>query len=392
MSAPEIKSHEIKGPQIKGWCPGALRPMQSGDGWLVRIRPPGGMLTPAQAAGIAKASLAHGNGILDLSSRANLQLRGVRPEAHAALIDDLSALGLIDPDIATETARNIVVTPFWQPGDGTQPLASRFAAALAAAPPLPGKFGFAIDTGPNPVLHDTPADIRLERDMSGQLILRPDGHALGKAVTEGTAIDAALALTRWFLATGGAPEGRGRMAAHLARADLPDGFALAAAPPLPLPLPGAVPQGALVAFAFGQMQAATLAGLAALGRDLRLTPWRMLLIAGADIAPDLPDLITTPDDPLLRVTACTGAPGCPQALGPTRDLARMLAPFVNHSLHVSGCAKGCAHPGLAPITLVATSSGYNLIRNGTASGAPHLTDLPPHLIAAALKDPNAASL
>jgi precorrin-3B synthase len=79
MSAPEIK-----GPEIKGWCPGALRPMESGDGWLVRIRPPGGMLTPVQATGIAKAALTHGNGILDLSQRANLQLRGMRPAAHPA--------------------------------------------------------------------------------------------------------------------------------------------------------------------------------------------------------------------------------------------------------------------------------------------------------------------
>ena len=78
---------EAAAPEIRGWCPGALRPMPSGDGWLVRIRPPGGVLTPAQAAGIARAARAHGNGVLDLSQRANLQLRGVRPEAHAALID-----------------------------------------------------------------------------------------------------------------------------------------------------------------------------------------------------------------------------------------------------------------------------------------------------------------
>jgi precorrin-3B synthase len=380
----------MSAPEIKGWCPGALRPMQSGDGWLVRIRPPGGMLTPAQAAGIAKASQTHGNGILDLSSRANLQLRGVRPEAHAALIDDLSVLGLIDPDIASETARNIVVTPFWQARDGTQALAARLAAALTAAPPLPGKFGFAVDTGPNPVLTDTPADIRLERGMSGQLILRPDGHALGQAVTEGNAIDAALALAQWFLSTGGAPQGRGRMAAHLARAALPDGFTFAPAPPLPRPLPGAHPQGALVAFAFGQMPAAILADLAALGRDLRLTPWRMLLIEGLPRPRDLPGLITAPDDPLLRVTACTGAPGCPQAQGETRALARALAPLAGDGLHVSGCAKGCAHPGVAPVTLVATPQGYDLIRSGTAIDIPHLTGLSPARIAEVLKDRHAA--
>jgi precorrin-3B synthase len=389
MTAPTIK-----GPEIKGWCPGALRPMQSGDGLLVRIRPPGGELTPAQAAGIAVASLAHGNGILDLSSRANLQLRGVRPEAHPALIEGLSALGLIDPDIVTEQARNITVTPFWTARDDTQIIAANLTALLQDAPAFPSKFGFAVDAGALPVLGNTPADIRIERDAMGGLILRPDGHGLGQPVTVGHAAKAALTLLKWFLATGGAPDGRGRMAAHITRAALPEGFTTPPATPLPRPLPGACAQGMLAAFAFGQLHADTLADLAGFGHDLRLTPWRMILIAGAQIAPVLSGLITTPDDPLLRVTACTGAPGCPQALGPTRDLARALAPYVAPAshLHISGCTKGCAHPGPAPTTLVATPHGYDLIRNGTASDAPHLTNLPPHMIANALKAPDAPSL
>lgn len=386
------RDNEYKGPEIKGWCPGALRPMLSGDGWLVRIRAPGGTLSPAQAAGIARAALAHGNGTLDLSARANLQLRGVTPETHAALIADLSALGLIDPDIATEATRNITVTPFWHQGDGTQTLAANLGDALTTAPALPGKFGFAIDTGPHPRLTQTPADIRLERDTSGHLILRPDGHPTGQRVTETTAARAALDLAQWFLATGGAPHGRGRMAAHLSRAALPDGFNTLPAPSAPPPAPGLCPEGALVAFAFGQMQAETLASLAALGHPLRLTPWRMLLIAGLQALPTVPGLITTPDDPLLRVTACTGAPGCPQALGPTRDLARCLAPLGTGHLHVSGCAKGCAHPGAARLTLVATATGYDLIRNGTAADTPDLTSLTPDLIAATLKAPHAPPL
>ncbi|MEO6855833.1 MAG: hypothetical protein ABI410_07150, partial [Rhodoferax sp.] len=70
-------------PQTQGWCPGALRPMLSGDGLVVRVRPYAGRLTPAQAAGIAALARQHGNGMLDLTSRANLQLRGVHPESHA---------------------------------------------------------------------------------------------------------------------------------------------------------------------------------------------------------------------------------------------------------------------------------------------------------------------
>ena len=38
---------------IKGWCPGALRPMESGDGLLVRVKPRCSALTLDQAEGIA---------------------------------------------------------------------------------------------------------------------------------------------------------------------------------------------------------------------------------------------------------------------------------------------------------------------------------------------------
>jgi precorrin-3B synthase len=110
----------------------------------------------------------------------------------------------------------------------------------------------------------------------------------------------------------------------------------------------------LIALPFGQTDSRTLSALADLA-PLRLTPWRMLLLEGLNTMPDLPGLITTPTDPLLRVAACTGAPGCAQALAPVRDLARQLAPSVPEGamLHVSGCAKGCAHPSAADITLVA---------------------------------------
>lgn len=362
----------MTGFEIKGWCPGALRPMASGDGLVVRVRPHGGRLTQAQAAGLATTALEHGSGVIDLSARANVQLRGVRPEAHLRLLDDLAALGLLDPDIETETRRNLVVTPLWHAGDGTEALATAFEAALAHATALPGKFGFAVDTGPAPVLGTTSSDIRLERVADGALILRADGASLGRKVTAQTAPEAALALARWFVETGGVTQGRGRMAAHLARgAVLPEGHDTAPGAPTTPPGPGATGAGTLVGFEFGQLRAETLALLAALG-PLRVTPWRMLLIEGVTRAPDLDGLITTTTDPRLNVTACTGAPGCPQGLQPTRALARDLVPHVpaGAHLHVSGCAKGCAHPGPATATLTATAEGFALIRLGRANDTP----------------------
>ncbi|MDZ4136424.1 MAG: precorrin-3B synthase [Paracoccaceae bacterium] len=373
---PVVGGPIIRGPIIRGWCPGALRPMVSGDGLVVRVRPRGGRLTQAQAAGIAALARAHGNGLIDLSARANVQLRGVTETSHPPLIEGLRALGLIDANAEAEARRNIVVTPFWTQNDGTQDIAAGLADALAAenAPGLPGKFGFALDPGPQPTLQGIASDIRIER-RGDALFVRADGSDTGAMANCVTVVDSCMALARWFATSGGIANGRGRMAAHIARgARLPEAFRHPAAPTaaapaiMPHPVPGPLALGQLVGFEFGQMQAETLAALATLGA-LRVTPWRMLLIEGLADAPDLPGLITAPDDPMLRVIACTGAPGCPQALAPTRPLARSLAVHVPQGavLHVSGCAKGCALPGPAPFVLLAQTGGYGLICNGTAS-------------------------
>ena len=374
---------------VQGWCPGALRPMLSGDGLVVRIRPDAGRLTRAQAAGIAKAADQHGNGLLDLSSRGNVQVRGVTQASHPRLIEDLRALCLIDADAATEARRAIIVTPFADAA--TTELARRLAAELARGPVLPGKFGFAVDTGTAPVLQGVSADIRLERCAAGGLILRCDGVPLGKPVMLQDAARAAVDLAHWFVAAGGVTAGgvtaggvtaggmtaggvaagRGRMAGLIARGIRPEQADTAPAPSRSGFGPGLHPMGALIGFEFGQIESETLAALATLG-DLRVTPWRMLLIEGLTALPDRPELIRAADDPRRRVIACTGAPGCLQAHAPVRPLARRLADQVplGKTLHVTGCAKGCAHPGAADLTLVATARGFDRIRQGSAQDLP----------------------
>jgi precorrin-3B synthase len=352
--------------KVQGWCPSALHPMESADGFVVRLRPRLARLTAAQALGLAEAALTHGNGLIEITARGNLQLRGVTETSHAPLIKMLAGLTLLDGSDRDERHRNVVVTPFWTHGDGTAGLAEALSRALAAGPVLPAKFGFALDTGPRPVLGQTSADIRLERDAAGGLILRADGALMGQKVTPDTAAAEAIRLAQWFVDSGGAPDGRGRMAAHIRRQSPPLVAETAPAPALPLPGPGILPLGALVGLEFGLLRAETLANLAR--RPLRITPWRMLLIEGATDFPDLPGLITDPGDARLRVMACTGSPGCPQALQKTRTLARYLAASVppGQILHVSGCAKGCAHPGVADVTLTGTPRGFGLVRHGTA--------------------------
>lgn len=361
---------------VKGWCPGALRPMQSGDGLVVRIRPHGGRLAALQASGIADLAGRYGNGLIDLTSRANLQIRGVSDHGYLPVIDGLAGLGLLDADSETEARRNLLVTPFWSEDDDTQFLASELELGLASTPlDLPTKFGFAVDDGEERVLTGASADVRIERDLAGGLLVRADGAGRGRSVTRSEAVPVALAIAEWFAASAGAKGGRQRMAARISSgARLPDALRGDAEPAHRAvdPRPGLYAPGAVVGVAFGQVPYQTLSRLSARAKALRLTPWRMLLAEGMREMPLDTDLITRPDDPALRVIACSGAPRCREAHADTRALASALAPHIpiDARLHVSGCAKGCAHSGPTAITLVATDDGFDLVQNGSTRDAP----------------------
>jgi precorrin-3B synthase len=366
----------MSAPEIKGYCPGALQPMQSGDGLVVRIRPFGGRLRRAQADGIATLAAAHGNGMIDLSSRANIQLRGVSEQSYGPLIEGLGRMALLDKTEDAEARRNILVTPFWQTGEQTEHLCAALTDALIRknGPDVPKKFGFAIDTGATPVLQTASADIRLERDAGGSLILALDGLNVAKPVTFETIVSEAIAAAEWFLERRGP---HNRMAPLLASTgDRPAGFFVPRQTQDYMPAPGYTPFGAMVGLAFGQLSVATLSTLAKQG-GLRMTPWRMLLVEGARELPDIDGLITDRNDPLLRVIACTGAPRCSQGLSETRPVARALASSLRpaQTLHISGCAKGCAHPRASALTVTATATGFDLIMNGRASDTPTLKNL-----------------
>ena len=81
----------------KGWCPGALRPMLAKDGLLVRLRITGGLVSAKRAQALADLAEAHGSGLFDLSARANLQMRGVRPDTLPALARRVERSRLVGP-------------------------------------------------------------------------------------------------------------------------------------------------------------------------------------------------------------------------------------------------------------------------------------------------------
>ena len=75
--------------------------------------------------------------------------------------------------------------------------------------------------------------------------------------------------------------------------------------------------------------------------------------------------VVEPDDPRARIVACAGRPRCASAQADTRTDAALIAAsgrIPEGVVHVSGCAKGCAHPSPAPSCSsrrreVTTSSG-----------------------------------
>ena len=124
---------------VRGWCPGVHEPMPAGDGLLVRVKPPGGRLPPDALRAVADAAEAYGNGIIELTSRGNLQLRGLTEATAPRFAAAMVAAGLVDPDPARERRRNVIVMP---PYDDA--LAAEVEAVLVSTEGMAAKFCVAI--------------------------------------------------------------------------------------------------------------------------------------------------------------------------------------------------------------------------------------------------------
>jgi len=55
------------------------------------------------------------------------------------------------------------------------------------------------------------------------------------------------------------------------------------------------------------------------------------------------------------------------------------------TIHLSGCAKGCAHPKKATLTIVGSPAGCELVADGSARDAPIAVVAPEQLPAAIVK-------
>lgn len=402
--------------EVKGWCPGALKPMRSGDGLIVRVRPRCGMFRPDELVVLAEAAQRFGNGHIDLTRRANLQIRGVGEESLPGLHDVIGGLGLLDPTPEGEAVRNLMITPLAgvDPAEvldirGIALEIARLLVSERALWALPSKFGFIVDGCGTLTLADERADIRLTAIRNGanpSVAIGIDTQAgidwLG-SVSPAAAATAAMETARAFLeVTPNKMRQRVRDLSAKGFASLRSAMRSRLDPLTVVPEktagssvrrvglldlgPGRFAVG--IAAPFGRVetdQLRILAGeMAAFGvKEIRLSPWRILYAevpsasAGNAVlnAARAVDLITDPDDPLLRIEACPGAPACRSTRLDTRGDARRLAALSSRfgfegTVHVSGCAKGCAKSAAADLVLVGAEDVYGIVRNGTAGDRP----------------------
>lgn len=136
-------------------CPGVFRPWPAQDGALVRVRLVGGRLSTSSLAALSRVARRYGDGDLQLTARANLQLRGLRTAGDAlepGVVRAIERTGLL-PSRSHELVRNIMVSPLTGVSGGRadlRPVARRLDELLCADPDLadlPGRFLFVLDDG-----------------------------------------------------------------------------------------------------------------------------------------------------------------------------------------------------------------------------------------------------
>ncbi|GAC1349035.1 MAG: precorrin-3B synthase [Vulcanimicrobiaceae bacterium] len=393
-------------------CPGAVHAIAATDGALVRVRIPGGYLGATALGALATIAERYGDGRLDITARANVQLRGLLEADLGAVALALAAAGML-PSIAHERVRNIVASPFAgaDPSErvDVRPLVAALDRELvsdAALIALPPKFLFAIDGGGRGV-DARGADIAARvSDAHGHecpprftVRLAGDARCLDVGADDLVAVMLALARRALVLAAGAGcsgaawrladlPRDLDRVPAHLTPYARPATHSLSS--PRIDPSPGtfdsrepdrvnivpAVSLGRLSAF-----QARVVALLAREhGADVRLGGWHGIAIVGfpravLELARErlaAADLALDSGAGFLGVAACAGRGACDAAGADVRRDAARYASLVALSfaepnsaagrwnVNFAGCEKRCAMRRGGDADLVATANGYDV--------------------------------
>jgi precorrin-3B synthase len=399
----------MNAPLRRGACPGLSAPMLTGDGLLVRLRPIGTM-TLAAFAGLCAAARAHGNGIVEVTARGSIQVRGLRPVSASKFADAVAVLNIAAADgvaVLTSPLAGIAAAEILDVRSLAVGLRDKLARR-SLAPRLSPKISVIVDGGGPLNLDLLPADVRLGAvGKIGDAVLQVSvgGNAASAAAVGCVALadgpDAATGLLEILAKRGRNARARDVLAAEgiapFASAivhRLPESAASHAACSAAADAIGAhrLRDGTLaygIGLAFGHADASSLecliqvaaqanAGgvIAAQGRTLIAVG--MSSDGASDFAADAEKLgfIVRADDPRRHVIACAGAPLCASGQIAARTIAPDVAAEIGRlvgeefTIHISGCAKGCAHPGPAALTIVGTPQGCALVKAGTTRDAP----------------------
>jgi precorrin-3B synthase len=407
-------------PRRRGACPGLSAPMQTGDGLLARFTAIG--IIPLDAfVGLCAAARQCGNGVIEITARGSIQVRGLSSASAPRFAGAIATLGITrdGPPILTNPLAGLV-------GQETLDAATlaadlrRTLAGTSLAARLAPKVCIAIDGGGALNLDELAADLRLRAAArNGERVLDVSiGGDGASAVMLGTITpDHVVAVTTRLLEVI-ARRGHGTRARDIVAAEgmapfreaLADLLAATANPgasedpALNSRRTGNARAGALigrrwlrdgslacgVGLAFGHADALLLeqlieAAATSGASGICAAPGRVLIAIGltGDAASTFSNaaerlgFIVRADDARRYVTACAGAPVCASAHIEARAMAPGIAAQAGSLLgeaftvHVSGCAKGCAHPSPAALTIVGMSEGCGLIAGGSARDAPH---------------------
>lgn len=389
----------------RGACPSLPEPMQTGDGLLARLQSLA-PLTLDQLAGLACLARTLGNGIVEVTARGKLQLRGLGPTSAARLPPAVDALGIEVPQgFPTEASALAGLDPAERADP--RPLARAIMdAAAPLVPQLAPKASVVIDGGGALHLEALKADIGVTAIAVERWLVSLAGVPAGEAAP-GQAAAAVLALLQRMAGEGRTARMADLVVAHGASVLAQEAGLLPAAPTTarreaePVGIhglrDGSVALG--LGLVFGQARAEVLEALVvaaggAGARHVEPAVGRALLVVGLsqEAAEDLRTqaaalgFLTDPADPRRRIFACAGRPACGSARIETHRLAEALAPFLRGGqLHVSGCPKGCAHPARAPLTIVGLDEGAGLVVEGTARDVP-LRSVPEARLAGAARE------
>ncbi len=359
-------------------CPGALQVHQAADGALVRVRLPGGMITAAQMSTLAQASSRFGSGVLELTARGNVQIRGITDATPVA--EAVAAAGLL-PSATHERVRNIVASPL-SGRVGDRPDVRGWVTELDAAiqadsglAELPGRFWFSIDDGGGDV-SSLGADVGVHATADGAALLLA-GRDTGFRLSVAEVVSTMLSVAARFVAV---REGAWRIDELADFGEVLPGAKLESRRFEPVTVApvgwieqedGRIALGAAVPL--GVLAARVAEYLAAIEAPLVITPWRSVLVCDLDegvadavlqvLAPL--GLVFDASSPWLTVSACAGRPGCQHSAADVRAdaaTAALAGDIATSHRHFVGCERACGSPPTGEV-LVATGDGYRVLRS-----------------------------